>query len=283
MSGGIGGAMAATGAALTGGLATGGMAGIGMALGAAAPWLLAGIAIFSLFKKKPPYKEKHFKEIQAAIELTNVELLKTSEAGHKAATALKKAFGGLKEMEKATKSYYDNFFTDEEKRLAAIQEIDDVFAQLGMTVPESAEDFRAIVEAQDLMTKSGRNTYAAMIKVSESFADIYGGMNNVNNAAAAMAGSQGIFATLQDEIFAMAAQSNGYLDRFDTKAAIDGDVSSKRHPFSGFLDIYRRTKSSRDDEPSIVEVIREGNRTIAKNTSDTVYLLERANLEPVVA
>lgn len=227
MAGGIGGAAAATGTAVSAGVAAGGLAGTGMALGAIAPWLLVGFALFSIFKKKPPYREKDFNAIQAAIELTNVELLNTGTAGQRAATALKKAFGGLENLQKATASYYNNFFSNEEKRQRAIEGIDAVFAQLGITVPETKSAFRDIVEAQDLMTSGGRNTYAALLQVSEAFAQVYGGVNDVTDALMALNASVGgsIFSTLVDERRAAAYQRNGIAFDVDQPERAGGGIA----------------------------------------------------------
>ena len=261
MSGGLGGAAAATGAAVSGGVAAGGMAGAGMALGAIAPWLVVGIALFSIFKKKPPYKEKDFNAIQSAIALTNTELLNTSTAGHKAATGLKEAFGGLDNMQKATDTYYSQFFTQEEQRLKSMADIDGVFAGLNMETPETASQFRSIVEAQDLMTESGRDTYAAMLQVSGAFADVYGGANDVNRAMALMSGRQGVFATLQDEIFATAAQSNGYMTK----------IATTREDDSEEVKVLLR---------EIVSAVTSGAINTSRHTAKTVALLERQVWEP---
>lgn len=230
-SGGIGGALSgfagSTAAGISGGIAAGGVAGIGAAIGAALPIIGIGLALFSLFKKKPPYREKDFNAIQAAIELTNTELLNTDTAGHKAATALKKAFGGLENMQRATESYYNNFFTNEEKRLKAIDGISGVFDELGIGVPATASAFREIVEAQDLMTSEGRNTYAALLQVSEAFAQVYGGVNDVTNSLLALNASVGgsIFSTLVDERRAAAYQRNGIAFDADQPERAGGGIA----------------------------------------------------------
>ena len=230
-SGGIGGALSgfagSTAAGISGGIAAGGVAGIGAAIGAALPIIGIGLALFSLFKKKPPYREKDFNAIQAAIELTNTELLNTDTAGHKAATALKKAFGGLENMQRATESYYNNFFTNEEKRLKAIDGISGVFDELGIGVPATASAFREIVEAQDLMTSEGRNTYAALLQVSEAFAQVYGGVNDVTNSLMALNASVGgsIFSTLVDERRAAAYQRNGIAFDADQPERAGGGIA----------------------------------------------------------
>ena len=260
IGGAISGGLASTGTIISGGLAAGGVAGIGAAIGAALPIIGIGLALFSLFKKKPPYREKDFNAIQAAIELTNTELLNTSTAGHKAATALKKAFGGLENMQKATESYYNNFFTNEEKRQKAIDAIAGAFESVGLAVPETAGGFRDIVESQDLMTESGRDTYATLLQVSDAFAAVYGGANSVNKALSLMTGKSGVFKTLQDEIFASVYQSK----------VPSVSISS--------------TPTTNDDTASLLREltaeVRAGNIVIAKNTGDTAYSLIRTQLEP---
>lgn len=255
-----------------GGAAGGGIFGVGASAAAAGGGLMATIgaalpvigivaALFSIFRRKPAYKEKDFNAIQAAIELTNAELLNTNTAGQHAATSLKKLVGGMGNLNSLTQSYYSNFFTQEEQRLKSVEAIDSVFASLNMETPETASQFRSIIEAQDLMTDSGRKTYATMLQVSGAFADVYGGANKVNQALSVMTGSQGVFATLQDEIFANAAQSNGYLTKIATTRENDSEEVKT---------LLRE----------IVTAVRSGNINLSRNTAQTVALLERQELEP---
>ena len=205
-----------------GGAAGGGIFGIGASaavaggglmatIGAALPLLGIGLAIFSLFKKKPAISAKDFAAIQTGLELSGMALFDTGKAGKKMAADLLKSFNSIEDFTKATESYYTNFFTEEEKRQKAIDGLAGVFDELGMAVPATASAFREIVEAQDLTTASGRDTYAALLQVSEAFAAVYGGVNDVTKALTALNASVGgsIFSTLVDERRAAAYLQNG--------------------------------------------------------------------------
>lgn len=209
---GIGGAAGAGGgifaiganAALAGG-------GIMATVGAALPLIGIGFALWSIFKKKPAISKEDFAAIQTGLGLTGMALFNTGKAGQKMAADLLKSFGSIENFTKATESYYSNFFTAEEKLQKAADGIEGVFDELGMGVPATAAAFREIVEAQDLTTQSGRDTYASLLQVSEAFAQVYGGVNNVTGALTALNASVGgsIFSTLVDERRAAAYLKNG--------------------------------------------------------------------------
>lgn len=87
-----------------------------------------------------------------------------------AVTDLLKAMGGIQGLQTAASTYYDAFYSDTEKTAAATQQLGDAMAGLGLQVPTTREAFRAMVEAQDLTTVSGRATYAQLLKLSPAFA-----------------------------------------------------------------------------------------------------------------
>ena len=236
--------------------------GIMATVGAALPLIGIGLALFAAFK--PKISKEDFAAIQAGLELTGMALFETGSSGKKMAADLLKSFGSIDEYSKATQTYYDKFFTEEEKRQRAIDELNKVFGGLGIAMPDTTEAFRALVEAQDLTTKSGRDTYAELLKVSGAFDDVYGGVKSVNSAFALMNARAGIFATLQDEIFA----------------------TVYKKPTTGSVSVPSSSGSSGDDAVGLLRKISDdiitGNLNIAKNTSDTAGWLERSALEPVV-
>jgi phage-related minor tail protein len=92
--------------------------------------------------------------------------------------ALIDAAGGLQALSQATSSYYDNFYTDTEKRLITAQQIAATLSGAGLSVSidqvlsATRQEFRALVDSLNLTTESGQRGYVALMNVSGAFASI---------------------------------------------------------------------------------------------------------------
>ena len=90
-----------------------------------------------------------------------------------AAAGLMAAAGGLDALGANLTTYYDNFYSGEEKRAQTIKNINAATAGSGLDAATATrESFRALVESQDLTTEAGQKTYAALLGVSGAFAGI---------------------------------------------------------------------------------------------------------------
>ena len=91
------------------------------------------------------------------------------KASANAAQALADMAGGMDALGKKTATFYDRFFTEQEK-LANIQtQVDATFAKLGLSVPKTDEAFKQLVLSQDLMTEAGRRAYDALLSIAPQF------------------------------------------------------------------------------------------------------------------
>lgn len=98
-----------------------------------------------------------------------VTALQTSLQGADAATKLSDVFGGLSGFTSATAAYYQEFFSQAEKSANLSRALGDVFVDLGTSIPATRDEFKALVSAQDLMSESGRATFASLMSVSGAF------------------------------------------------------------------------------------------------------------------
>lgn len=81
--------------------------------------------------------------------------------------------GGLDALQANINAYYTNFYTDEERRAQAIININKTIGISGFdAATTSKEQFRALVEAQDLSTESGRKMYSTLMSVSQAFSEV---------------------------------------------------------------------------------------------------------------
>jgi hypothetical protein len=111
-------------------------------------------------------------------------LMATSLAGGDAASKLVDLFGSLETFTEATGAYYQAFYTEAERNAKTTEQLTTALSGLGLTMPESLQSFRQLVEAQDLNTEAGRKAYAALIQLSPAFAQV---TNAVDQARAALA------------------------------------------------------------------------------------------------
>lgn len=237
---------------ISGGAAAAG-GGLAATIGAALPLVGVGLALFGLFRRKPPISAEDFRAIQTGLSLTGQELFDTGRAGQKAAADLKRIAGGIDEFETKTARYFDLFFTESEKRERAEEGLAQTFANLSIAAPRTNAEFRDIVEGLDLTTRQGREAYNTLLDIAPTFAALTNEATNLDQALARLTGRQGIFATLQDQVFVGAQLAQGNPSQFST-------VTAK-------LD-------------AVVETIRAGNIQISRNTLETNNILVRQEVAP---
>lgn len=111
--------------------------------------------------------------VNASFDTLGRTLLEASLKSADLASSLIEAFGSVEAYVSATNSYYQEFYSEAERLSTAQRQIDQTLKDLGITdVPKTKEEFRALVEAQDLTTEEGRKTYAALLLVAGAFADV---------------------------------------------------------------------------------------------------------------
>jgi hypothetical protein len=105
--------------------------------------------------------------------LTGLPFERLASLSYEATQALIAYSGGLDALAANLGTYYTNFFSDEEQRAQKIININAATIGSGLDAATATrESFRALVEAQDLTTASGQQTYAALLAVSGAFAGI---------------------------------------------------------------------------------------------------------------
>lgn len=107
--------------------------------------------------------------VNQSLEQLGLQALATSIDGGKAATALADLFGDAGTFAQASATYYSKFYSEAERAGRATEQISDALGELGLTLPATRDDFRALVEAQDLTTDSGRQAFATLLGVSDAF------------------------------------------------------------------------------------------------------------------
>lgn len=97
--------------------------------------------------------------------------------------ALADQFDSVSAFTDAVGSYFTSFYTKEEQAAAKTAQFAQVFQSLGLTMPSSIAAFRQLVEAQDLNTAAGRDTYATLLKLAPAFAELQTSLLGAKSAA----------------------------------------------------------------------------------------------------
>ena len=124
-------------------------------------------------------------------------MLPLNQAGVEAANALIELAGGMDKLTAATNYFYENFYTEEERRArvvklanASIGDFNAKFAEMiagsgaaADGVIDTREELRAFVESLDLTTEAGRAAYLAAMALAPSIVAVTNAMNAAGSAA----------------------------------------------------------------------------------------------------
>lgn len=96
----------------------------------------------------------------------------TGSDAYALAEAVTSQFGGSSALQTAWSSYYSNFYSQSEQTARLTQQLSKSLQDMGLSLPSTRDGFRALVEAQDLATSSGQQTFATLLGLSSQFAAI---------------------------------------------------------------------------------------------------------------
>lgn len=95
--------------------------------------------------------------------------------------------GGFGALSGALSNYYRNFFTDSERTAQGLAQISDELSKVGISLPETREGFRAIVEGLDLSTEAGQKQFSVLMGLSGAFAELVPATKEAENSVDDMA------------------------------------------------------------------------------------------------
>lgn len=125
--------------------------------------------------------------VNATFELLNLSAYESSLGGAKLAEDLVAIAGGLESLATSTQTYYDAFFSAEEKLEDTINGIKGAFEDADLELAGSRDAYREMVEDIDLTTEAGREMFATMMQLSGQAAQYYSIVEQQAAAAAAQA------------------------------------------------------------------------------------------------
>lgn len=112
------------------------------------------------------------KGVNDVMTMLGATALPASLQGGAAASALVDLFGGVDNLQSSASSYFDNFYSESEKFTVISKNIANTLAEVGLAMPKTREEFKALVEAQNPLSESGRQAIAVLMGVQNAFAGI---------------------------------------------------------------------------------------------------------------
>lgn len=88
------------------------------------------------------------------------------------AMALAEALGGVDKYSEATTAYIRSFYSEAEQNEIMTRQLTEALAKHNIALPKTKEEYRALMESQDLTTESGREMYALLLLLAHSFATV---------------------------------------------------------------------------------------------------------------
>lgn len=120
----------------------------------------------------------------------NVGIFDMTVSGAYMAEQLAAWAGGLDKFTEAGATYYDKFFSDTEKADDVLKAVGVQFASIGVGLPATRDGFRALVEAIDVTTESGRGLFTQLIALAGNASAAYDILEQRSSAAQAAAATQ---------------------------------------------------------------------------------------------
>lgn len=172
--------------------------------------------------------------VNTTLEVTRGKLFDVGLAGASMASDLVDRFGGLDAYITASDAYYQAYYTQAERANQSTDSMRKQLEALGLSLPESREQFRQLVGSLDLTTVHGREAYATLIKMAPQFDETASMLEELARAAAAdliatytkaAAVAPGM-RIAQDALAAVATQSDRFAGSVSIINKILGDSSS---------------------------------------------------------
>lgn len=103
--------------------------------------------------------------------------------GEELTATLIKSAGGLDALSNSAKTYFEQFFTDQEQFDISMRNLGVSFAELGYAVPKSREEFRALVETVRQLGPGSEDLLGKLLSLSGRFADLVPSAKDLAEAA----------------------------------------------------------------------------------------------------
>lgn len=176
--------------------------------------------------------------------------------------------GGIEAFVRKTQSFVQNFYSQEEQIGLQARSIAQDLQKLGITQDISTrQQFRALVESQDISTTRGRETFNALLDIAQRFASISGFLEENKRSLAEAARAAPTTETLKNILDASRAEGaqattefyqwyrenwGGYVEDFDAQA-----YASEQFYAAYIKDAELRAKLDKDSAETLKKILEQ--------------------------
>jgi tape measure domain-containing protein len=110
---------------------------------------------------------------ESALVIMGQRLAGFSGLSDSAVSALMSASGGIETLAANASTYYDAFYSESEKTAVVTDQVAQALQKVGLAMPATNQDFRALVESQMQLGEAGAPALAALFGVAGAFAQLH--------------------------------------------------------------------------------------------------------------
>ena len=188
--------------------------------------------------------------VNSIMTTLNHTMFTSSIAGAEMSQALIEQFGTFENFAQLSNRFYAQYYDETERAAKSQVQLNEALSTLGLTLPDTLAGYRSLVEGQDVTTEAGREAYAALLTLSNQFAELQASLTS--------------FTEEQKAAFALYLEAEREL----AKARKEGGAEAYNETL---LTVRERlalaTKSTIDAEGALVSV-REYNARLAQEIID---------------
>ena len=97
--------------------------------------------------------------------------------------AIADLFDSADDYTSAANTYFQDFYSKQEQATAETAQFTKALASLGLQMPGTLDDYRQLVDAQDLTTDAGQKAYATLLQLAPAFYDLKTSLEGAKSAA----------------------------------------------------------------------------------------------------
>lgn len=175
-----------------------------------------------------------------------------ADMSDEAFAAIMNLSGGIDALASNAAAYYQNFYSEDERRAAVEGKLRGQLGELGFDLPKTREEYRRLMEAQDLNTEAGRKAYATLLALSTTFAQLVPATEKVADTTDDLTDSQEDLNRAQEEAARkLEEQRRAYLDSLDKaysslEAAINRQIEGLQNQLQSAQQVAAAWSSVRD-------------------------------------
>lgn len=187
--------------------------------------------------------------VNSTSEALGNTLLSVSLAGGDAARSLLEAFGSADAYSSAVSNYVSLFYSEAEQTQFAINSLTQAMDALGVTMPNTREQYMAMIDAADLTTESGRTLYTALVSLASQFDAVLPSVESFSSAMASLSGGvvtgvEAMISEATDSARAAAQAANDWFTVSDNLRDFIRDLSGSQGGASGYAALSSQMAST---------------------------------------